>query len=114
MEFKDKMDNSINIGDTVVHLWSQSGKWFFEKGVVTGFYPDNERSIELVKEIEGTKVVSRIKPYKCLVIKGDTKLTKEAMEFITVYRASKPKEIVEFKIPDEKTDVNPYFVEEVM
>lgn len=84
---KDKMDNPISIGDTVVHLWSQSGMWFFEKGVVTGFYPDNDRSLELVKEIEGTKVVSRIKPYKCLVVKGDSKLATEAMEFITAYRA---------------------------
>ena len=111
MEFEDKMGSPISEGDTVVHLWSQSGKWFFEKGVVTGFYPDNERSIELIKEIEGTKVVSRIKPYKCLVIKGDNRSTKEAMEFIATYRASKPKEKTEFKLPDEKTDVNPYFVE---
>ena len=111
MEFKDKMDNPISEGDTVVHLWSQSGKWFFEKGVVTGFYPDNDRSVELVKEIEGTKVISRIKPHKCLVVKGDNKSSKEAMKFITAYRDSKPKEMLEFKIPDEKADVNPYFVE---
>ena len=112
MEIKDKIGSPITEGDTVVHLWSQSGKWFFEKGVVTGFYPDNSRSIELIKEIEGAKVVSRIKPYKCLVVKGDDKLTKEAMEFITAYLASKSKEVIEFKLPDEKTDVNPYFVEE--
>lgn len=112
MEFKDKMDNPISIGDTIVHLWSQSGKWFFEKGVVTGFYPDNNRSIELIKEIEGAKVVSRIKPYKCLVVKRDSKLVAEAMEFITAYWAAKSKEVVEFKLPDEKTDVNPYFVGE--
>ena len=112
--FEDKMGSPITEGDTVVHLWSRGGKWSFEKGIVTLLCPHNVRSVELVKVCDDNieeKFVTHVMPSNCIVVHDNKKLYKEAMKFITAYRDSKPKEMLEFKLPNEETDVNPYFVE---